>query len=182
MVTGNKGKGRHFVIGFLITLIVLFAVWVRIRYLPAYNGVVLQYESDEPVENAEVIAVYKYWTGSPGGEVPGYLAHYAVKADKEGRFTIPGRLLIKLTFFGGIYPYARLNIYFPGYGNFPGVYKDRNWRMFVEFEDKGLKNPPSVEEVVYRLPKLRTPEDRKMWGGYRGDIHWIPLDERKKLQ
>lgn len=163
-------KRRFWRNAFFVALVLFLAGTVRARYIPPYRGVVLEYGTDRPLEGAQVIAVYQAWDSSFGGEVSRYLAYQAVKTDKEGRFRIPWRFFVAMTTGGGIRPWADLNIYHPGYANFPGITESplgirknpADWKKYISYDEAkgGEWFPPSRVEVVYRLPKSENPGDQ----------------------
>jgi len=133
------------------------------RY-PAYRGRVLELGTDQPIEGAGVLAVYKTKHPSPGGDVTSYVGYQGLLTDAEGRFEIRPKWIVPLRPFSWFDDEVRITIFKYGYGNFPGSYDPAKpkigenphaLRVYVETDPVLKRNLlPPEQEVTFWLPKL----------------------------
>jgi len=121
-------------------------------YLPSFKGKVIDADTKEPISGAVVLAVYfKEWTSVAGSNSFAVDGQETLTGEK-GEFSIP--LAIRwLTLYRG-YSRGKVIIFKPGYGAFPN-----NASSSAVGENKTW--PPPEKYVVYKLPKMKTREERR---------------------
>ncbi len=151
-----------------LTAQALFGCAAAHRY-PAYRGQVLELGTDQPIEGAGVLAVYKTTLPTPAGNKSRYLGFQGRLTDAEGRFEIRPKWFFTLRPFSWFDDEVLITIFKYGYGNFPGSYSlyrpkigESPWalRVYVETVPPLERNLlPPEQEVTFWLPELRGPEE-----------------------
>lgn len=140
---------------FLLSVLPIAGCAVAHRY-PAYRGKVLELGTDQPIEGAGVLAVYRMTTYTMPETNTRYMGHQAVLTDNTGRFEVPSKI------FTSFYPMAMfdsnvsITIYKYGYGNFPGSTNPARPKHVTTDPPVGAYIPPMDKEIIFRLPKLET--------------------------
>jgi len=172
-----------------------------VRFYPEYRGLVVDRDTSRPIEKAQVIAVYEYAIGSPGGPGYSYLGSFATWTDAEGKFRIPARPYFRLLLLGFFDEHPDVSIYKAGYAAYPSIL------YFTDIKGELVQVPGIIEgefmqwppvhapatwfppdkDVIFRLPMLRTTVEKEKWGHYGQyiehlDLDDIPLKVRQKLQ
>ncbi|MHB8783509.1 MAG: transthyretin-like family protein [Desulfobacteria bacterium] len=116
--------------------------------------------TDKPIEGAGVLAVYDmtvyYWIERNSE----YVGYQAVLTDKEGKFEVPAKFFFAIRPLASFDPKVEITIYKRGYGNFPGSTNPRRPKHVTTDPPIGTYLPPD-KEIIFRLPKLETEEERK---------------------
>ena len=166
--------------------ILFFAYCVHmVRFYPTYKGQVLNLQTGKPLNGAQVVAVYLTEKKDKFGiTVPEFLGCQAVWTGTDGRFTIPSRSFWRILVFGRYREHPKVEIYKPGYGNYPAILNDPEGDMI--HGPPGWTWPagalPPGSDVTFSLPRLNTKDDRKRWGSFGIILLRIPEDVRKVLE
>jgi len=133
---------------------------------PSYEGRVVEFGSEHPLEGAVVVALYsKDFPGGGGGSLTSSVGLHETTTDKEGRFIIPSftRLMAPLYTENS----TELFFYKPGYGNARpmaiGHCFSKSKLRCIErsFQLWSPRGPRSMcGPGVIKLPRLETREDR----------------------
>ena len=115
------------------------------RSLAPFSGKVIDSDSEEPLSDAAVVAVYYATWYTPFGANSREIDCQETLTDKNGEFKIP-RTRRWFALHRG-YPYAEIMIFKPGYGFFPYDKKS-------EAQCASKTCPPPGKYIEYRLPKL----------------------------
>ncbi|MDF1535811.1 MAG: hypothetical protein P1S46_04820 [bacterium] len=156
------------------------------RLYPEYRGLVVDSETGRPIEKAQVIAIYEFEIGSPGGPSSAFLNYFATWTDGKGRFRIPRRLYFKLLLFGWFAEHPKVEIFKNGYGNYPMILHASDSKGELVQGPPGWDYPaawlPPNRDVVFRLHISETPDDEKRRERSAIFLSHIPLKVRQILQ
>ena len=122
------------------------------RSLAPFSGKVIDSDSEEPLSDAAVVAVYYATWYTPFGANSREIDCQETLTDKNGEFKIP-RTRRWFALHRG-YPEAEIMIVKPGYGFFP--YHTKSEAIGVD-----RFYPPPAKHIVYRLPRLKSVKERE---------------------
>lgn len=125
---------------------------------PEINGVVVDSETGKPIPDARVHAEWRRIDAGPGGKGPGYVTKEIwLKADQEGRFTMPSNLVINFIPYplgqGG---YWSFSVYAHEYFRKSYGYESRE--QIARASDREFKDKYKDGRIIFRLSKISDPD------------------------
>lgn len=147
----------------------LFPFFALVHRYPEYRGQVLEFESNQPIEGAGVLAVYVTGYPHPAGGSTRYLGYRGVLTNAEGRFRVRPKWFWTFRPLNYFERDVTVTIFKYGYGNLPGSFRRRRTvsGYVPELPKYGKMEPdthprthvPPDTDVTIWLPKLEGREE-----------------------